>query len=71
LLIVHKLEPALRDLLTAAASPFDHTGGCRILGARRSGGRFRNCYRVHTASADGWSSWLHNRRICGRFTSGV
>ncbi len=37
--------------LTVAASPFDHTGGCRILRDRRlSGGRFRNCYRVRTAS---------------------
>src|SRR5262249_50678737 len=40
----------LEDPLTVAASPFDHNGGCRILRSAMSGGRFRNCYRVHTAS---------------------
>ena len=36
--------------LTVAATPFDHTGGCRIPEAPLSGGRFRNCYSVRTAS---------------------
>src|SRR5215831_7975098 len=40
----------LEDPLTVAASPFDHNGGCRILLDGLSGGRFRNCYSVRTAS---------------------
>jgi hypothetical protein len=36
--------------LTVAASPFDHTGVVSSCGAPQLGGRFRNCYRVRTAS---------------------
>ncbi len=58
----------LEDSLTVAASPCDHTGGCRILAERLSGGRFRNCYSVRTAS---WLMagflQLQNRRKCCRF----
>jgi hypothetical protein len=40
----------LEDPLTVAASPFDHTGGCRIPWTWLSGERFRNCYSVGTTS---------------------
>jgi hypothetical protein len=40
----------LEDPLTVAASPFDHTGGCRILRSAILSRRFRNCYSVCTAS---------------------